>query len=132
MRIQEQSVNTTNLRWKTLQNEAKQIATTHLYELFNQDLNRFDRLSLSHGPLLMDYSKEQITQSVLQNLVGLAEEKQLSDWIARLFSGDKVNASEDRAAMHWALRIPGNYQREGLSQEVLQQVAEQRDKMVQI
>ena len=50
-----------------------------------------------------------MTKSVLEQLVALAKTKQLTHWIERLFSQDKVNCTEQRAAMHWALRLPLEY-----------------------
>ena len=120
MRIPEQAKPITHLRWKALQNEAQQLKDTHLYDLFLQDTNRFQHFSLTHGPLLMDSSKEHITDSVLKNLIGLAEDKRLGDWIHLLFAGEKVNASEGRAAMHWALRLPTAYERQGLPETLLE------------
>ncbi len=59
--------------------------------------------------MVFDYSKHRVTKSVLEQLVALAKTKQLTHWIERLFSQDKVNCTEQRAAMHWALRLPLEY-----------------------
>lgn len=56
-----------------------------------------------------DYSKHRVNQSVLDQLVTLANAKQLKQWIVRLFSQEKVNCTEQRAAIHWALRLPAGH-----------------------
>ena len=129
MRIPLHTNNVPHVRWKSLQNEATRIENIHLYDMFADSPDRFNQLSLSQGALLMDFSKQHITHEIVEQLIGLAEDKQLLAWIKRLFSGDTVNASENRAAMHWALRLPKNYQRDDLGAEFCHQVHQQRDKM---
>lgn len=78
----------------------------HLTALFQEDPQRFEHFSLELEELLFDYSKQRLDQNVLDALVKLATERDLPEWIQRLFSQEKVNQSEGRAAMHWALRAP--------------------------
>ncbi|SIT09029.1 glucose-6-phosphate isomerase [Neptunomonas antarctica] len=95
--------------WKALEDHAAMMQNTHLRDLFladSSDKKRFDELSLSHEHLLLDFSKQRITQNTLTLLKALADNCQLNDWKARLFNGDHINTSEDRPALHTALRQP--------------------------
>ncbi|WP_336040597.1 glucose-6-phosphate isomerase [Acinetobacter calcoaceticus] len=78
-------------------------------ELFATEPDRFQQYSVKFDPLVFDYSKHRVTQDILEQLVALAKTKQLNQWIERFFSQDKVNCTEQRAAMHWALRLPADY-----------------------
>ena len=75
-------------------------------EMFYDDPKRFDKFSLQLDSLLLDYSKNLITAETLALLLKLARQSKLDDWIARMFNGDKINTSEQRAALHTALRAP--------------------------
>lgn len=92
--------------WGALAAEHERLRDTHLAELFAADPQRFASLHCSHGPLLLDYSKQRLDQQALQRLAELADHTDLRGWIEQLFRGAQVNNSESRAAMHWALRIP--------------------------
>ncbi|MFX9273022.1 glucose-6-phosphate isomerase, partial [Acinetobacter baumannii] len=70
---------------------------------------RFQNYSVKFDQLFFDYSKQRITKNILEQLVALANNKQLTQWINRLFSQDKINCTEQREAMHWALRLPSEY-----------------------
>ncbi len=76
----------------------------HMRDLFDLDKLRFSHFSLESNNLLFDFSKNFITDQTLPLLFKLAEESSLSDNIDRLFSGAKVNTSENRPALHTALR----------------------------
>ena len=99
----------------------------HLNELFNQNQTRFEQYHLKFAELIFDYSKQRIDQSVIDALVDLAEEKQLSNWIHRFFSSEKINYTEQRAAMHWALRAPYD-----ATSVLSQTVHEQLERMYQL
>ena len=129
MRIPAQSEHVPQVRWNALQQEAKRLENTHLYQLFTEDPQRFERLSLQAGPVLMDFSKQHLLPETLDLLVALAEEKQLSQWITRLFAGDLVNDSEGRAAQHWALRLPESSRAEHVQAGLCDQVHAQLDKL---
>lgn len=81
----------------------------HIKELFASEPDRFQQYSIKFDPLVFDYSKHRVTKDILEQLTALAKTKQLNQWIERLFSQDKVNCTEQRAAMHWALRLPVDY-----------------------
>lgn len=78
----------------------------HLNDLFVQDPQRFARFSRQYEQILADFSKQRIDEDVLDYLIELAEEQALTSWIQRLFSTEKINYTEQRSAMHWALRLP--------------------------
>lgn len=83
---------------------ARAMRDTPLQGLFAADNSRFARLHRRAGPILLDLSKQHLSAETLALLFRLADQAQLSDWIERFFSGDAVNQTEDRPAMHWALR----------------------------
>ena len=94
--------------WAALKTHQQYLATVHLRDLFALDNHRFERFSVETCGLLLDYSKNRLTSETLTLLHQLAQTAQLSDWIARLFHGDKVNNTEKRAALHIALRNRSN------------------------
>ncbi|MDR0480965.1 MAG: glucose-6-phosphate isomerase, partial [Gallionellaceae bacterium] len=67
---------------------------------------RFDTFSLQFGGLLLDYSKSFVTAKTRSLLLELAQQAQMKEWTARMFGGEKINASEHRAVLHTALRAP--------------------------
>ncbi|MEB5928267.1 glucose-6-phosphate isomerase [Acinetobacter schindleri] len=97
----------------------QQFEHKHLQELFQQNPQRFQHFSVNLEPVTFDFSKHRIDQEVLQALVQLAQVQDLKQWIKRLFSQEQVNYTEQRAAMHWALRLPEqNEQHPELAAEV--------------
>lgn len=84
----------------------KQFKDLHLNTLFAADEARFKRFSVEYDQIVFDFSKHRIDQQVLSQLVDLAHAQDLDGWIKRLFSCEQINYTEQRAAMHWALRLP--------------------------
>ncbi|WP_180116302.1 glucose-6-phosphate isomerase [Acinetobacter sp. YH12140] len=78
----------------------------HLTQLFAEDTQRFEKFSVTLEPVVFDFSKHRINQPVVKNLVQWAQTQDLTSWIKRLFSTEEINYTEQRAAMHWALRLP--------------------------
>ncbi len=76
----------------------------HLRAVFEKEPERFSRLSIEAAGLFLDYSKNRLSKETLDLLVALAEQRQLGDQIAAMFSGEKINNTENRAALHTALR----------------------------
>lgn len=74
--------------------------------LFEANSARFDQCHIATKDFLFDYSKQHLTHQVIDSLLMLAKDAGLSEWTSKLFSGDLVNNTEQRAAMHWALRVP--------------------------
>jgi glucose-6-phosphate isomerase len=94
--------------WKALFAHQHLIAQTHMRDLFDRDPDRFDKLSLEACGILLDYSKNRITEETLRLLLDLARQADLPGWTERMFRGEKINVTEDRAVLHTALRNRGN------------------------
>ncbi len=90
--------------WLALTQHYEQIKHLHMRDLFEEDQQRFARFSLHHNDILYDYSKNCITDETVDLLLKLAHQAELPSWIERLFSGDKINHTENRAVLHTALR----------------------------
>jgi len=90
--------------WKALSNQRKGIP--HLRNLFAEDSGRGERMTAEAEGLLLDYSKNLITDETLRLLFQLAEEAGLRERIEAMFRGDKINITENRAVLHVALRSP--------------------------
>ncbi|HXG68446.1 MAG TPA: glucose-6-phosphate isomerase [Blastocatellia bacterium] len=94
--------------WKALEEHQRQIATKHMREMFAQDPERFDKFSLRFKDILLDYSKNRITEETMRLLFNLARQADLKTWIEKMFTGEKINITEDRAVLHIALRNRSN------------------------
>lgn len=105
------------------------IKPKHLKEFFKEHHNRFENLSVKLTPLVFDYSKQRVDSTVLKHLIQWAQVAELQPWIKRLFSTEAINYTEQRAAMHWALRLPKNTQKH---QETAGLVHEQLERMYQL
>jgi len=76
----------------------------HLKDLFSRDSDRFAKFSIQLPSLLLDYSKNLITEETQAALLALAQESGVEAWRGKMFAGEHINATEDRAVMHVALR----------------------------
>jgi len=94
--------------WKALEAHQKEIAQTHLRDLFAKDAERFGRFTARFEDLLLDYSKNRVTGKTMELLLSLAREAGLAAWIEKMFTGEKINLTEGRAVLHVALRDKGN------------------------
>ncbi|MEO6313909.1 MAG: glucose-6-phosphate isomerase [Chitinophagaceae bacterium] len=96
---------TTTKAWQQLQdhynNEMKKL---QLRQLFTDDAERFSKYSIHFGDILFDYSKNIVTAKTLQLLQQLAAECQLTDAVNAMYSGEKINETENRSVLHIALR----------------------------
>ncbi|NTU76583.1 MAG: glucose-6-phosphate isomerase [Alphaproteobacteria bacterium] len=90
--------------WKALRAQQEKTLLVTLRALFAADENRATRWTFSLGGLTADFSRNPVTDETLALLVKLAEAQGLEEWRARLFAGDKINNTEDRAVLHTALR----------------------------
>jgi glucose-6-phosphate isomerase len=95
---------TTSAAWDALRRHQAALADVHMRDLFAADPDRFERFSLSFGDILFDYSKNRITAETMDLLLALAAEAKLDDAIAAMFSGFRINTTENRAVLHIALR----------------------------
>jgi glucose-6-phosphate isomerase len=94
--------------WKKLKDHHKSMKSIHMRELFSKDRNRFSRFTLTFEDMLVDYSKNIITKETLRLLMQLARETKVKAAIKEIFSGKKINETENRAVLHAALRNRSN------------------------
>jgi glucose-6-phosphate isomerase len=95
---------TTSPAWQALAAHHKCIAPLHMRELFAADPQRFAKFSLQFEDILLDYSKNRITEETMQLLLDLARQADVAGWTEKMFRGDKINFTEQRAVLHTALR----------------------------
>ena len=92
--------------WRALEKHYEELRDKHLRELFAADETRGERLVAEGAGLYLDYSKNRITDDTLGLLAALAEQSGLADRIEAMFSGERINVSENRSVLHVALRMP--------------------------
>ena len=92
--------------WKSLEAHHRKVKSIHLRDLFAQDALRGERYTADAGGLVLDYSKNRITETTLALLLRLAEASGLQSRIDAMFRGEQVNTTERRPALHVALRSP--------------------------
>lgn len=90
--------------WQALVAHAQQMKKRHIKELFKEDDSRFTKFSIELPHLLFDYSKNLITDETKAALLALAKEAEVESWRDKMFAGEHINRTEDRAVMHVALR----------------------------
>ncbi len=95
---------TTTKAWAQLTDHAAEIKKTHLRTLFQEDPKRAEHFCLEMKDLIFDYSKNIITKETVQLLTRLAQETGLESAIQSMFSGAKINQTENRSVLHTALR----------------------------
>lgn len=115
--------------WKALKAHAKEIAGTHLRNLFAADPNRGEQFTIEALGLFFDYSKNRITSETIKLLVELAHESGLQARIDAMFRGEKINVTEQRAVLHVALRAPKGASILVDGQNVVPEVHEVLDRM---
>ncbi len=99
------SINPTKTNaWKHLEEHFNKVKDVHVRSLFIKDEHRKEKFSIDCGKIELDYSKNRISEETIQLLINLANEVDLKDGIHKLFSGDKINTTENRAVLHTALR----------------------------
>lgn len=90
--------------WYALQDHWREMSSAHMRDLFEEDQERFEAMSIQSCGMLLDYSKNIINRKTLPLLLNLAETADVSGWIRRMFAGDRINTTENRAVLHVALR----------------------------
>jgi len=90
--------------WKALKDHYKALSKQTMRELFDADTARFEHFSLQAGDLFLDYSKNIADRDTVELLTMLAEEAALPERVSAMFAGERINATEDRAVLHTALR----------------------------
>ncbi len=94
--------------WNALAAHYQQIQHTHLRQLFTDDPSRGERFVAEGAGLYLDYSKQRVTGETIELLLRLADESNLHGRIQAMFSGEKINVTEQRAVLHVALRAPAD------------------------
>ncbi|MGO3914692.1 MAG: glucose-6-phosphate isomerase [Pseudoalteromonas sp.] len=94
--------------WQALQNSATKMKDVHLKDLFSANSARFQQFSTQIPGLLFDFSKQRVDDTVFTQLISLAKECDIDTWRKKMFSGEKINITEDRAVLHTALRNRAN------------------------
>ncbi len=94
--------------WAALAEHHRALGDRHLRDLFAEDPGRGRRLTARGGDLYLDWSKHRVTDETVRLLVALAERVGLRERIDAMFRGEHVNATEDRAVLHVALRAPAD------------------------
>ncbi len=115
--------------WKKLLNHAQEMKSQHMNDLFAADNNRFEKFAIELPNMLLDYSKNLINSETKQNLLQLANECELEVWREKMFAGEKINKTEDRAVLHSALRGSVDEQLTVDGENIHQQVNQQLEKM---
>ncbi|HEV8068273.1 MAG TPA: glucose-6-phosphate isomerase [Planctomycetaceae bacterium] len=92
--------------WQALEAHYEAVRNRHLRELFAEDPQRAEKFSLDAVGVLLDYSKNRITDETLRLLLDLADQSGIRERIDAMFRGDKINVTENRAVLHVALRAP--------------------------
>lgn len=90
--------------WRKLQAHFSEMHSVEMKKLFDSDEDRFEKFSTQFNGILVDYSKNVITEQTLELLNSLAEECELKNAIKSMFDGEQINATEGRAVLHTALR----------------------------
>jgi glucose-6-phosphate isomerase len=102
------SVLTESPAWRALAAHRETMLAVHVRDLFAADAGRFDRFSLELSDVLVDYSKNRVTEVTMKLLFDLARQARVFEWRDRMFAGEKINRTEDRAVLHVALRNRSN------------------------
>ncbi len=97
---------TSSPQWSALQQHARTMQRVHLRELFGDDAKRGMRMAAEGAGLYLDYSKNRITDRTLELLLQLSETRGVRERRDAMFRGEKINATENRAVLHVALRAP--------------------------
>jgi glucose-6-phosphate isomerase len=119
----------TTKAWPSLEAHAAELAQTHLRELFAADPERFHKYALCLDDLLVDFSKNRLTDKTMGLLMDLARECRLDDAIRALFDGDLINETEGRAVLHVALRNPAGESLFASGVNVMEDVEKERQHM---
>ncbi len=92
--------------WQKLTRHAQAMKQQHMKQLFIEDDQRFSKFSIQLPSMLLDYSKNLLNQQSISLLIELAQECEIETWRKKMFQGDRINFTEDRAVLHTALRNP--------------------------
>ncbi|MCK4390370.1 MAG: glucose-6-phosphate isomerase [Desulfobacterales bacterium] len=99
---------TESATWNALEVHYQEIKQVHMRDLFKQDPQRFEKFSVTLNDILLDYSKNRITETTMSLLMELADQADVMGWTEKMFTGEKINLTENRAVLHVALRNRAN------------------------
>ncbi|MGC2062589.1 MAG: glucose-6-phosphate isomerase [Thermodesulfovibrionales bacterium] len=94
--------------WRELKTHFTAMKKRQMKDLFDEDPERFEKFSLRFEDILLDYSKNIVTDETMRLLSGLARETRVVDAAEKMFSGQRINETEGRAVLHTALRNRSN------------------------
>lgn len=97
---------TRSLEWATLVAHHAALRDVHLRDLFAADPGRAERMTVEGADLVLDYSKNRLTDETIELLLALAERRGLAERIEAMFRGERINVTENRPVLHVALRMP--------------------------
>ncbi len=123
------AVVTERAEWKALQKHYEKMKDVHMRDLFAKDPDRAKKYSLEAVDLFLDYSKNRINDETLKRLLALTKMADLRAAIERMFTGEKINRTEDRAVLHVALRAPKGEKIVVDGEDVVPEVHKVLDKM---
>jgi len=115
--------------WRALTERAQVLQQTSIKDLFAADAARFERCSLEAEGILLDFSRQVLDARALESLLALAEQTEVSRWIDLMFGAHPVNNTEDRPALHVALRRAASAPLHAYGEDVMPLVARERAKM---
>ncbi len=99
---------TASQEWQALKQHRAAMGDVHVRDLFASEPGRFARCAIEAAGLLLDFSRHRASAATIAHLIALARARDLEGWRARMFAGDAINATENRAVLHVALRGQGS------------------------
>ena len=118
--------------WKQLENQADIVSTCELSDLYQKTPDRDQNFKKAACGIELDFSKQRVTPEILETLFDLAHACQLKEKIHALISGKKVNTSENRSALHTALRLPDSHSLMLNGRDIVLDVVDVRHRMESI
>jgi glucose-6-phosphate isomerase len=115
--------------WRALTQRAQALRAGTIAEQFRTDARRFERFSCEAEGLLLDFSRQLLDAGALEALTELAQQTEVPRWIELMFGGYPVNNTEDRPALHVALRRPADAPLAAYGEDVMPLVEHERAKM---
>ena len=120
----------TNLNsWREITQHFQTTQHLHMRDMFDADPTRQSRFSILFEDMMFDYSKNRITPDTMRLLFKLARDVQLPTWIERLFRGERINHTENRAVLHTALRLPRTKTLNFQNEDLIPKIHQELDKM---
>jgi glucose-6-phosphate isomerase len=115
--------------WLALAERAKALERVSIKDLFAVDARRFEHCSVEAEGILLDFSRQALDARALESLLALAEQTEVPRWTELMFGGHPINNTEDRPALHVALRRPANEPLLAYGEDVMPLVEHERAKM---